>query len=64
MCTCVHVCPCVQDSNGNMPEGCQIPMQTMDNIEQYLEEQMRQQQYETQAMSERIHAQFERQWLS
>jgi len=49
---------CQQDQNGMMPAGCEIPMGA-DNIQEYLEQQMEQQQYETQQMAERIKAQFE-----
>ena len=42
-----------------MPAGCEIPMPTRDNMEEYLEQQMREQQYETQQMAEKIRAQFE-----
>lgn len=49
---------CQHDQNGQMPAGCEIPMGS-DNIQEYLEQQMQQQQYETQQMAERIRAQFE-----
>jgi len=45
--------------NGEMPAGCEIPDMGNVNMEEYLEQQMQQQQYETQAMAERIRAQFE-----
>ncbi|XP_076451250.1 uncharacterized protein LOC143287192 [Babylonia areolata] len=40
-------------------EGCAIPDMGVENMEEYLEQQMEQQQYETQAMADRIKAQFE-----
>merc|ERR1719361_3407029 len=40
--------------------GCEIPMgNTIDNVEEYLEQQMREQQYETQQMAEKVKAQFQ-----
>ena len=47
-----------------MPAGCEIPMPTRDNMEEYLEQQMREQQYETQQMAEKIRAQFEGELIS
>lgn len=40
--------------------GCEIPMgNTIENVEEYLEQQMQQQQYETQQMAEKVKAQFQ-----
>ena len=39
-------------------------MPTRDNMEEYLEQQMREQQYETQQMAEKIRAQFEGELIS
>jgi len=45
-----------EDGNG----GCEIPMgNTIENVEEYLEQQMQQQQYETQQMAEKVKAQFQ-----
>jgi len=42
------------------PSGCEIPMgNTIENVEEYLEQQMQQQQYETQQMAEKVKAQFQ-----
>jgi len=57
----------VQSGNGGCNEGkddgnggCEIPMgNTIENVEEYLEQQMQQQQYETQQMAEKVKAQFQ-----
>ena len=46
-----------QDQNGQ-PMPCEIPTGA-DNLEEYLQQQMESQQYETQQMAEKIRAQFE-----
>jgi len=51
--------PMGNDCNHGSMEGCAIPQPSMENMGEYLEQQMQQQQYETQAMSEKIKAQFE-----
>jgi len=39
--------------------GCEIPMPTVENVEEYLEKQMEQQQYETKQMAEKVKAEFQ-----
>jgi|ERR1711963_12005 len=57
----------VQAGNGGCSEsesseegGCEIPMgNTIENVEEYLDQQMQQQQYATQQMAEKVKAQFQ-----
>jgi len=51
---------CSEDSKEDGKGGCEIPMgNTIENVEEYLDQQMQQQQYATQQMAEKVKAQFQ-----
>jgi len=52
--------PAGNGCNQGQVAGCEIPMgNTVENVEEYLEQQMQQQQYETKQMAEKVKAQFQ-----